>query len=87
MCVCVSALLLVFSHCKDVCPSLQKWCVPVHIQLCASTLLVVCSVHVVGGGGGGGGAFCHSEGQTNVVLACLWLALKPVWSILSLCVG
>ena len=54
VCVCVSALLLVFSHCKDVCPSLQKWCVPVHIQLCASTLLVVCSVHVVGGGGGGG---------------------------------
>ena len=38
-------------HCKDVCPPLQKWCVPLHIQLCVPQhcklflhlRLVVCS--------------------------------------------
>ena len=49
-------------HCKDLCPPLQKWCVPFAYSVTcasklqvvfASTLLVVCSVYacVVGEGG------------------------------------
>ena len=39
VCVCVCAYVcqhcyLCSVHCKDVCPPLQKWCVPLHIQLC-----------------------------------------------------
>ena len=69
--------------------------------MCASPLQVVLASTLLesswggGGGGGGGGGVkymlhCHSEGQTNIVLACLWGirgSFKPVWSIRSLCIG
>ena len=64
LCLCVSALLLVFSalqRCVSfpsevVCAfAFPVMCTSTLQVVFASTLLVVCSVYVVGGGGGGGG--------------------------------
>ena len=73
----MSVLLLVFSALQRCVSSSEVVCAFAFPVLCASTLqvvfastlLVVCSMYVVGGETSSN---CHSEGQTNVVLACLW---------------
>ena len=78
VCVCVSALLLVFSALQRCVSSPSEVvCALAYSVICASTLqvvfastllIVVCSW----GGGGACSIVIYSEGQTTVVLACLW---------------
>ena len=78
VCVCVYALLLMFSALQRCVPSPSEvgFCifsyVCLNIASCVYIYIAKFCVVCVGGGVGGTCKHCHSEGQTNVVLACLW---------------